>query len=130
MGRKLLVVVTALFMLTGLVVLTWSFHNLELTDRPEWMNWQMVLWPVLVFGLLDGIRWLHLKLRRAPLRTDWMRLVVHGIPAALVAAAPVGFFTNAFGPTAALSLLDFPTAKAMAAIWFAATLFGSWEVAY
>jgi hypothetical protein len=116
-------------MITGLVVLTWSFHDLELTDRPEWMNWQMVVWPLLVLGMLDGSRWVRYVAHGVKTTVDGWRLMLHGMPALLIALAPTGFFTNWVGAQSALALLDFPTAKVMAAFWFAATVVGSWEVA-
>ncbi|MCL8207424.1 MAG: hypothetical protein K6V97_05045 [Actinomycetia bacterium] len=114
-------------MVTGLVVLTWSFHNLELTDRPEWMNWQTLLWPLLVLGITDSARWWRARRAGLVVRPDWTRLVIHGFPSALITLLPAGAFTNLFGPQVALSLLDFPTAKVMAAFWFAATVTAAWE---
>jgi hypothetical protein len=130
MTRHLLVIFTALLMVTGLVVLTWSFHNLELTSRPEWMNWQMLIWPLVVFGLLDGLRWMVLRSHGLRIRVDGFRLLMHGGPAIFIALLPAGYFTMTFGSHVALSLLDFPTAKTMAALWFAATVFSSWEVTW
>jgi len=126
-ARQLFLVLTALLMVTGLVVLTWSFHNLELTDRPEWMNWQTLLWPVLVLGITDATRWWQARRAGLVLRPDWTRLLIHGLPSAVITLLPAGAFTNLFGAQVALSLLDFPTAKVMAAFWFAATVTAAWE---
>jgi hypothetical protein len=125
-----MLLLTALLMITGLVVLTWSFHNLELTDRPEWMSWEMLIWPLLVFGLVDGGRWIAAAAKGIRTRVDGWRLLMHGAPALFIALMPPGFFTNLFGAQVSLALLDFPTAKVMAAFWFAATIVGSWEVAF
>ena len=126
--HRLLVVASSLFMLTGLVMLTWSFRDLRATPLPSWMTWELVLWPALAFVAVDGSRWMARLAAGGHWATDWLRLFFHALPAFVVTVAPVGFFTALFGPASSLALLDFPTAKVMAALWFAASLMGSIEV--
>ena len=126
--HRLIVVASSFFMLTGLVVLTWSFRDLRATPIPRWMIWEMVLWPLLVFFAVDGSRWMARLSAGGRWATDWLRLFFHALPALVIAVLPVGFFTALFGPASSFALLDFPTAKVMAALWFAASLMASVEV--
>ena len=126
--HHLLVVASSFFMLTGLVVLTSAFRDLRATTLPSWMPWELVLWPTLAFGAMDGSRWLKRMSHGGRWAADWLRLVFHALPALLITLAPVGFFTALVGPASSFALLDFPTAKVMAALWFAASLVGSVEV--
>jgi hypothetical protein len=126
--RRLLVVATALFMITGLVVLTWSYRDMPIAEQPSWMTWQLLSWPVLVFALLDGSRLMTMKSRGRGVRADWLRILCHAAPACLIVLAPAGLFTMLFGAGSGLSMLDFPAAKTMAALWFAASLFHAVEV--
>jgi hypothetical protein len=128
MLRRLLVLLSSVLMVAGLVILTWGFRDLPIDERPEWMSWQMVLWPVVVLGLGEVMRLAGYVRRGLKLRFDRYKLAVHGIPAFVVAVMPSGDFTNWFGPQSLWSLLDFPTAKVMAALWLAFTLWTSWEV--
>ena len=127
--HRLMVVASSLFMLTGLVVLTWAFRDLRSTSLPSWMTWEMVLWPTAAFLAVDGTRWMARLSAGGRWVTDWLRLVFHALPALVITVLPVGFFTALFGPTSSFALLDFPTAKVMAAVWFAASLMASVEVA-
>lgn len=126
--RRLLVVATALFMITGLVVLTWSFRDMPIAEQPTWMTWQLLSWPVLVFALLDGSRIMALKARGWGVAADWLRILCHAVPACIIVLAPAGLFTMLFGPGSGLAMLDFPAAKTMAALWCAASLFHAVEV--
>lgn len=128
MARRLGIIASSVMLLLGLVILTWGFRDLPLDERPQWMAWQMVLWPIVAIGLMEiGRLRRHVK-RGRKVRTDWLRLLVHGIPAFLVAAMPAGAFTTWWGAGNFFSLLDFPTAKVMAAFWLACTLWSAWEV--
>ncbi len=126
--HRLMVVASSFFMVTGLVVLTWSFRDLRATALPGWMTWELVLWPALAFFALDGSRWMTGLSAGGRWVTDWLRLAFHALPALAITVLPVGFFTALFGSASAFALLDFPTAKVMAALWFAASLMGSIEV--
>ncbi len=126
--HRLTVVASSFFMVTGLVVLTWSFRDLRATPVPSWMTWEMVLWPLLAFFAVDGSRWMVRLSTGGRWATDWLRLFFHALPALIITVLPVGFFTALFGPTSSFALLDFPTAKVMAAFWFAVSLIGSVEV--
>ncbi|WP_338055033.1 hypothetical protein [Sulfobacillus harzensis] len=128
MVRRVLMVASAILMIIGLMVLTWGFRDLPIDQRPEWMVVQMVLWPVAAFGMAEG--WRLVRLARQGLRVhfDRLRLVCHGIPALIIVTLPSGAFTTWMGSGSMWSLLDFPTAKVMAAFWLAATLWASWEV--
>ena len=126
--HRLLLVASSFFMLTGLVVLTWSFRDLRATPLPSWMTGELVLWPLLAFFAVDGSRWMARLSAGGRWATDWLRLFFHALPALVIAVLPVGFFTALFGPASSFALLDFPTAKVMAALWFAASLMASVEV--
>lgn len=128
MTRRLGIIASSVMMLLGLVILTWGFRDLPLDERPEWMAWQMVLWPIVAIGLMEIWRLRRYATRGWMVRMDWFRLLVHGIPAFLVAAMPPGAFTTWWGAGSFFSLLDFPTAKVMAAFWLAYTLWSAWEV--
>lgn len=126
--HHLLVVAASFFMVTGLVVLTSAFRDLHATTLPSWMPWELVLWPTIACVAMDGSRWLYRLSRGGRWAADWLRLALHALPALLITLAPVGFFTALVGPASSFALLDFPTAKVMAALWFAASLVGSVEV--
>jgi hypothetical protein len=128
MAHRALVVGSAALMIIGLIVLTWGFRDLPIDERPEWMVVQMVVWPVAVLGMVEAGRLAHYARRGLAIRVDRLRLLVHGLPSLLVVATPVGTFTNWFGAGSVWAMLDFPTAKVMAAFWLAATLWSSWEV--
>ncbi|MCY0878146.1 MAG: hypothetical protein OWU84_04305 [Firmicutes bacterium] len=128
MVRRLLIVVSAVLMLLGLIVLTWGFRDLPIDERPEWMVVQMVVWPVAALGLVELFRLRRYARQGFRIQADRWRLAVHGIPALAVVVLPSGSFTQWFGPGSIWALLDFPTAKVMAAFWLAATLWASWEV--
>lgn len=115
-------------MLLGLIVLTWGFRDLPIDERPEWMVVQMVIWPLAALGLVELFRLWRYARQGLRIHVDRWRLLSHGVPALLVVAVPPGSFTQWFGPGSVWALLDFPTAKVMAAFWLAATLWGSWEV--
>ncbi len=126
--RHLLTVFSALFMLMGLVVVTEGFRDLPLGNRPEWMVWETVLWPIVGIGLVEMVRLINLARRGFKLSPNRGRLLVHGIPALAISVLPPGTFTVWFGAGSPGSLLDFPTAKVMAALWLATTLWSGWEV--
>ncbi len=128
MTKRLVVLLSSALMLAGMVVLTWGFRDLPIDERPEWMSWQMVLWPVVVLGMGEVLRLGGYVRKGMKLHLDRYKLAVHGIPAFVVAVVPGGFFTNWLGPQSFWSLLDFPTAKVMAALWLAFALWASWEV--
>lgn len=128
MTRRVGTLASSVMMLLGLVILTWSFRDLPLDERPEWMAWQMVLWPIVAIGLMEVWHLRRYAQRGWQVRMDWFRLLVHGIPAFLVAAMPAGAYTTWWGGANFFSLLDFPTAKVMAAFWLAYTLWSTWEV--
>ncbi len=128
MVRRILIIGSSLLMIWGLVILSWGFRDLPIDQRPEWMNWQMVLWPVVVLGLVESGRIARYVKKGFRVRIDQFKLVMHGIPALVIALAPVGIFTNFFGAQSLWSLLDFPTAKVMAALWLAFALWTAWEV--
>ncbi len=109
-------------------MLSWGFRDLPIDERPEWMAWQMVLWPIIVLGLVEIGRLIGYVKKGLRVRADRFKVIIHGIPALVVAVAPAGTFTNLFGSQSLWSLLDFPTAKVMAALWLAFTLWTSWEV--
>lgn len=119
---------SAAIMLLGLMGVTATFRDLPLDERPEWMAWQMILWPLVAFGLMELGRLKRLTDRGLKIHADRVRLAVHGLPALMVAALPGGMFTQWAGSQSLLAMLDFPTAKVMAAIWLAYTLWSSWEV--
>lgn len=119
---------SAVLMVLGLMVLTWGFRDLPIDERPEWMVLQMVIWPIAVLGMVEGWRLWRYARQGVAIRVDRLRLLVHGVPALLVVVMPAGSFTLWFGSGTVWSLLDFPTAKVMAAFWLAATLWASWEV--
>lgn len=128
MARKLVIAVSAALMILGLMVLTWGFRDLPIDERPEWMVVQMVIWPLAVLGMVDALRWWRYAQRGIPIRIDRLRLLVHGVPALFIVVMPAGTFTSWFGAGTTWSLLDYPTAKVMAAFWLAATLWACWEV--
>lgn len=128
MVKRMTMVLSSVLMLVGLVILTWGFRDLPLDERPEWMSWQMVLWPVIALGMAEATRFAGYVRQGIKLRADRFRLAVHGIPALLVAVVPAGTFTDWLGPRSMWALLDFPTAKVMAALWLAFTLWAAWEV--
>ncbi|WP_053959703.1 hypothetical protein [Sulfobacillus thermosulfidooxidans] len=128
MIRKVAIIVSSLLMIWGLVILSWGFRDLPIDERPEWMAWQMVLWPVIVLGLAEVSRLVGYVKKGWSVRADRFKIIMHGLPALVVAVAPAGTFTNLFGPQSLWSLLDFPTAKVMAAVWLAFTLWTAWEV--
>lgn len=128
MRERMVAVASSASMVAGLAVLSEGFRDLPIDERPEWMIWQMVLWPIISFGLMEIMRLArHLRLGRQ-VRIDRFRLAVHGVPALAIAASPAGLFTYWFHPGSLGSLLDFPTAKVMAAVWLAFTLWSAWEV--
>jgi len=88
----------------------------------------MVLWPIIVLGLADVTRFLRYFRHGLTVRADRFRLAVHGLPAFVIAVVPAGTFTDWLGPRSMWALLDFPTAKVMAALWLAFTLWSAWEV--
>jgi hypothetical protein len=128
MVRRTIMAASAVLMILGLIVLTWGFRNLPIDERPEWMVLQMVIWPVAVLGMVEAWRLFRYARRGLAIRVDRLRLVVHGLPSLAIVVMPAGAFTTWFGAGTMLSLLDFPTAKVMAAFWLAATLWASWEV--
>jgi hypothetical protein len=128
MIRRVLIILSAALMLLGLIVLTWGFRDLPIDERPEWMVVQMVIWPLAALGLVELFRLWRYARQGLRIHVDRWRLLSHGVPALLVVAVPPGSFTQWFGPGSVWALLDFPTAKVMAAFWLAATLWGSWEV--
>lgn len=128
MVRRLTMAASAVLMVVGLIVLTWGFRDLPIDERPEWMVVQMVLWPVAVLGMVEGLRLWGYARRGIAIHVDRFRLLVHGVPSLLIVVMPAGAFTVWFGGGTVWSLLDFPTAKVMAAFWLAATLWASWEV--
>lgn len=121
-------ILSSITMLLVMVVLTWGFRDLPIAERPEWMVVQGVLWPSIVLGVVE-IGKLR-KLRRAGfvLRAHFSRLGWHGLPAIVVAMAPTGFFTKLVGAQSMWALLDYPTAKVLAAFWVAVTIWSSWEI--
>lgn len=129
MWRRTVILGSAALMVLGLVVLTWGFRDLPIDERPEWMVVQMVIWPVAALGVMEAIRLWQYAQRGYHVHMNRLRLGAHGLPALLIVVVPSGTFTTWFGPGSVLSLLDFPTAKVMAAFWLAATLWASWEVA-
>lgn len=128
MARRVITVVSAALMVLGLIVLTWGFRDLPLDQRPEWMVIQTVVWPVAVLGMVEAWRLTTYARRGMTIRIDRLRLVIHGIPSLAIVVLPAGTFTTWFGAGTVWALLDFPTAKVMAAFWLAATLWASWEV--
>lgn len=128
MTRRIIIMVSSLLMVLGLIMLSWGFRDLPIDERPEWMAWQMVLWPIIVLGLVEIGRLIGYVKKGLRVRADRFKVIIHGIPALVVAVAPAGTFTNLFGSQSLWSLLDFPTAKVMAALWLAFTLWTSWEV--
>lgn len=126
--RRAVIGLSAALMVFGLMVLTWGFRDLPIDERPEWMVLQMVIWPVVVLGLVEAWRLWQYTRRGWAIHVDRFRLVIHGLPALFIVALPAGAFTAWFGAGTVWSLLDFPTAKVMAAFWLAATLWASWEV--
>lgn len=128
MVRRAMMAISAALMILGLIVLTWGFRDLPIDERPEWMVVQMVVWPVAVLGMVEVVRLLGYARRGLAIRVDRLRLVVHGLPSLLIVAMPAGAFTTWFGAATIWALLDFPTAKVMAAFWLAFTLWASWEV--
>lgn len=128
MRHRVLIVTSAAFMIVGLAILSSSFRDLPMDERPEWMVLEMVIWPVVALGLIEVGRLWRLVRHGVKLHADRGRLLVHGIPALLIAVIPAGSFTIWFGAGSFWSLLDFPTAKVMAALWLAVTFWSSWEV--
>lgn len=128
MWRRIIVVGSAILMLTGLVVLTWGFRDLPIDQRPEWMVIQMILWPFMALGLMELLKMNRYVKNGYRLRVDRLHLFVHGIPALVITATPPGLFTNLLGPTSLWALLDFPTAKVMAALWLSYAFWSAWEV--
>lgn len=126
--RRISIAASSGLMLTGLIVLTSSFRDLPIDERPEWMAWQMILWPLIAFGLMEIGRLNRLRRQGFAVHADRLRLVLHGLPALGIAALPGGLFTNWMGVQSMWALLDFPTAKVMAALWLAYTLWASWEI--
>ncbi|MBX5466007.1 MAG: hypothetical protein K6U14_00740 [Firmicutes bacterium] len=128
MARKLMILASSALMVVGMAVVTMGFRDLPLDERPEWMAWQMILWPMVALGVMEVGRLRQWTRQGMRLRADRFRLVVHGLPALAIATVPGGTFTNWAGVQSLLALLDFPTAKVMAAIWLSYTLWASWEV--
>ncbi len=128
MMRRLFLMASAVLMILGLMVLTSGFRDLPIDQRPDWMVLQMVIWPLAGLGLAEGWRLSRYARTGIRIRFDRFRLISHGLPALLIVSIPPGAFTNWFGGGSLWSLLDFPTAKVMAAFWLAATLWASWEV--
>ncbi|MHB1611408.1 MAG: hypothetical protein ACYCT0_06930, partial [Sulfobacillus sp.] len=79
-------------------------------------------------GLMEGWRFYRYWKRGWKISADRFKLLVHGVPSLWVAAMPAGAMTNWWGPQSFFALLDFPTAKVMASIWLAYTLWSAWEV--
>jgi hypothetical protein len=128
MVRRLVIIGSSILMIMGLITLTWSFRDLPIDERPEWMAWQMVLWPIAAFGVMEVWKLYRYRKSGFIIRVDRFRLLVHGIPSLLVATMPAGAMTTLWGSQTVLALLDFPTAKVMAALWLAYTVWSSWEV--
>ncbi|PSR20136.1 MAG: hypothetical protein C7B45_16315 [Sulfobacillus acidophilus] len=128
MLRPVTTAATAALMVLALTVLTQGFRDLPLDERPEWLVVQMVLWPVLILGMVEGVRLLHYASQGYEIRVDRLRLILHGLPALAIVVLPAGQFTSWFGAHSIWAQLDLPTAKVMAAFWLAATLWASWEV--
>ncbi len=128
MMRRVVLLASSVMMLVGLVILTWSFRDLPLDERPGWMAWQMILWPIVALGLPEVWRLRGYAKRGWKIRVDRYKLLVHAIPAFLVAVLPAGALTTWLGSDSFFSLLDFPTAKVMAALWLAYALWSCWEV--
>ncbi|MCL4319489.1 MAG: hypothetical protein M1596_06345 [Firmicutes bacterium] len=128
MVRRIIIASSSFLMIWGLVVLSWGFRDLPIDQRPEWMNWEMVLWPVIVLGIAEFGRLVRYVRKGFQVHADRFKLAMHGFPALIIALAPVGTFTNIFGAQSLWALLDFPTAKVMAALWLAFTLWTAWEV--
>ncbi|MCL6564052.1 MAG: hypothetical protein K6U87_13695 [Firmicutes bacterium] len=128
MGRRVAVLVSSALMVVGLAVVTSGFRDLPIDERPEWMAWQMILWPIVALGLMEIGRLRRWTRRGVRIRADRFRLLVHGLPALVIAAFPGGVFTAWTSAGHLLALLDFPTAKAMAALWLTYTVWASWEV--
>ncbi len=127
MMRRIVIIGSSFLMIWGLVVLSLGFRDLPIDQRPEWMAWQMILWPIVVLGIAEFGRIAgHVK-KGLKVRADRFKIVTHGLPALIIAIAPAGSFTNFFGPQSLWSLLDFPTAKVMAAVWLAFTLWTAWD---
>jgi len=128
MTRRIIVGASAALMIFGLMVLTWGFRDLPIDERPEWMVVQMVIWPVAALGMIESARLWRYASQGMRIQVDRWRLILHGVPALLIVVVPSGLFTTWFGPGSVWSLLDFPTAKVMAAFWLAVTLWASWEI--
>ena len=128
MTRRVVLAASAALMILGLIVLTWGFRDLPIDERPEWMVVQMVVWPVAVLGMVETLRLFRYARHGLTIRVDHLRLLMHGLPALFIVAMPAGAFTTWFGASTIWALLDFPTAKVMAAFWLAVTLWASWEV--
>lgn len=128
MLRRAITAASAALMIVGLIVLTWGFRDLPIDERPEWMVLQMVIWPIAVLGMVEALRLWRYARQGLQIRVDRLRLIVHGAVSLAIVTMPAGAFTTWFGPGSVWALLDFPTAKVMAAFWLAATLWASWEV--
>jgi hypothetical protein len=126
--RQVITAASAALMVLGLTVVTEGFRHLPLDRRPEWMVLQMVLWPLVILGMVEGVRLYYYARQGHAIRVDRLRLILHGLPALVIVILPAGRFTLWFGVRSVWALLDFPTAKVMAAFWLAATLWASWEV--
>ncbi|AEJ41956.1 hypothetical protein TPY_3804 [Sulfobacillus acidophilus TPY] len=127
-SRRMLHGISAVFMLLGILVLTWGFRDLPIDERPEWMVAETVIWPLVGLGIVEAGRLLRMVQQGLRVTLDRTRLILHGVPALAICVLPAGSFTNWFGPGTVWSLLDFPTAKVMAAFWLALTLWAGWEV--
>lgn len=128
MVRRTVLTASAVLMILGLMVLTWGFRDLPIDERPEWMVLQLVVWPIAVLGMVEVWRLFRYARRGIAIRVDRLRLVMHGLPSLAIVVMPAGLFTTWFGAGSMWALLDFPTAKVMAAFWLAATIWASWEV--
>lgn len=126
--RPMQIAASAICMVFGVIAVTGTFRDLPMDERPEWMAWQMILWPLVALGFMEIGRLQRLHRHGLRIHADRLRLLLHGVPALGIAALPEGTFTNWVGPSSPLALLDFPTAKVMAALWLAYTLWASWEV--
>ncbi|MDA8192988.1 MAG: hypothetical protein M0Z53_03165 [Thermaerobacter sp.] len=115
-------------MILGMMAVTWGFRDLPIDERPEWMVVETVAWPMVAMGILAAGRLNRLLQQGLRVRVDRRQLLVHGLPALLIAASPSGTFTGWVGGTSWVALLDFPTAKVMAAFWLAFTIWTAWEV--
>lgn len=128
MAGKIMALGSSGLMLTGLIILTWGFRDLPIDERPEWMVAEMIIWPLVAMGLIEMARLYRYRRQGLRVHADRWQLASHGLPALLIAVTPAGSFTNWFGPTNVLAMLDFPTAKVMAALWLGFACWSAWEV--